>query len=323
MEFLEPMFAKATEELPKGAGWVFEPKYDGYRIQAHALAEGTAPPVVDLFSRRGRKVTKQFPEVATAVQKLRSTVGQDFIVDGEIVSAADDGFAGFQALQSRLGVESPFRIRMLAEHNPAALVCFDVLRVADHRLTRHSLTNRRQILATLLSAADCPVRIGSQDEVAETMLAFAHAQGLEGVMAKRANSVYRPGERGDWWLKYKFALRQEFVVAGYTASDSSAREFAALVLGYYQGGELVYAGRVGSGFSQQELSKTSRRLQGRVRQTCPFASQAPLRSPVTWVEPDTIVEVRFQEWTDENHIRFPRFLAHREDKLPQDVTRET
>lgn len=322
MEFLEPMFATASDHLPTDAGWLYEPKYDGYRIQVHATGCFGAP-LVDLFSRRGRKLTKQFPEVVGAVQDLRRSVGQDFSVDGEIVSAAADGFSGFQMLQSRLGVEQPFKIRMLAEHNPAALVCFDVLRVADHRLTKHPLTQRRQVLATLLSAPETSVRLGAQSDDRAALLAHAHAQGLEGVMAKRANSPYRSGERGPWWLKYKFALRQEFVVAGYTASDTSSRELGALVLGYYAGNALVYVGRVGSGFSQQELTRTFRRLLPLSRSTCPFPVPPALRSPVTWVDPEMVVEVRFQEWTDDDHIRFPRYLALRDDKPPHEVSRET
>jgi bifunctional non-homologous end joining protein LigD len=226
-------------------------------------------------------------------------------------------------LQSRLGVEQPFKIRMLALRNPAALVAFDVLEVGGQPLLARPLAERRQVLEALLEGAGHGLRLAHQGEDGRIMLARAHAELWEGVVAKRADGRYLPGQRGPAWRKYKETRRQEFVVAGFTESDAAGRPFAALVLGYHAGGRLVYAGCAGSGFTQRELARAEQRLRPLESEACPFAAVPALDDPVHWVRPTSVVEIRFQDWTGDGRIRFPVYLGFRQDKRPEEVIRET
>lgn len=315
---VEPMLAEGSDALPDGPGWLYEPKYDGMRALAYVESGG-----VTLLNRKGHSQTRQFPEIVEPLCALRAAVGRDFVLDGEIVAAVSDGFAGFQMLQSRIGVEQPFKIRMLALRNPAALVSFDVLEVGGQALLARPLHERRQVLEALLSGAESGLRLAHQGEDGRMMLARARAELWEGVVAKRADSRYLPGHRGPAWLKYKDTRRQEFLVAGFTESDAPGRAFAALVLGYHADGALVYAGCAGSGFTQRELARAEQRLRPLERATCPFRIPPALDAPVHWVEPREVVEVRFQDWTGEGSVRFPVYLGFRQDKRPEEVVRET
>lgn len=315
---IEPMLAETATALPDGPGWLYEPKYDGMRALAYAGESG-----VTLLSRKGHPQTRQFPEIVEPLRALRAAVGRDYLLDGEIVAAASDGFAGFQMLQSRLGVEQPFKIRMLALRNPAALVAFDVLEVGGQPLLARPLLERRQVLEALLEAPGEGLRLAHQGMDGRIMLARAHAELWEGVMAKRADARYFPGQRGPAWRKYKESRRQEFVVAGFTESEAPGRPFAALVLGYHAAGRLVYAGCAGSGFTQRELARAEQRLSPLACAACPLAAAPALDDPVHWVRPSEVVEVRFQNWTDDGRIRFPVYLGFRQDKRPEEVTRES
>jgi bifunctional non-homologous end joining protein LigD len=315
---VDPMLAESTDALPGGPGWLFEPKYDGMRALAYVEDAG-----VTLLSRKGHSQTRQFPEIVETLRTLHAAVGRDFVLDGEIVAAVSVGFAGFQMLQSRIGALQPFKIRMLALRNPAAFVSFDVLEVGGQALLTRPLFERREVLEALLAGAEGGLRIAHQGGDGRVLLARARAELWEGVVAKRADSRYLPGHRGPGWLKYKDTRRQEFVVAGFTATDAPGRPFAALVLGYYAGGSLVYAGCAGSGFTQRELARAEQRLRPLQRTGCPFQSTPDLDAPVHWVEPREVAEVRFQDWTDDGRIRFPVHLGFRQDKRPEEVVRET
>ncbi|MDB4952206.1 MAG: polymerase LigD, ligase domain protein [Gemmatimonadetes bacterium] len=315
---IQPMLAEAASVLPAGRGWLFEPKYDGVRVLARAGDDG-----VTLTSRKGNSLTRQFPDLVEPLRELRPGVGRDFLVDGEIVSTTSDGFAGFQMLQSRLGVEQPFRVRMLALRIPAALVAFDVLAVGGAALLDRPLAERRQVLEALLSDPPAGIRLGEQDEDGPALLARSLAERWEGLVAKRADSRYQPGQRAATWLKIKAARRQEFVVAGFTVSASEHREFAALVLGYHdERGDLVYAGSVGSGFTRRELADAHQRLRPLECPRCAFAAPPALDDPVRWTEPRLVAEVRFADWTADGRLRSPVFVAFRRDKEPREVVRE-
>jgi bifunctional non-homologous end joining protein LigD len=313
-----PMLAQPTDAIPEGPDWLHEQKYDGVRIEGHAGSAGVA-----LFTPNGHNKVRQFPEVADALRELHRLVGHDIVLDGELVAAASDGFTGFQLLQRRLPLEDPFRIRLLSRSIPAAFVGFDVLAVAARSLRDRPLRERRQVLNTLLSEPPPGLRLGLQDTSGATMLARARDEGWEGIVSKRADSPYLPGQRGPAWKKLKLAVRQEFVVGGFTASDAERRAFGALVVGYHDRGRLVYAGRVGTGFSEAELSRLAARLRSIQRSACPFAEEPRLDEPATWVDPRIVVDVRFNHWTEAGKVRWPRFLAVREDKRPEEVVRET
>jgi hypothetical protein len=215
---IEPMLATAAAVLPAGQGWLFEPKYDGVRVLAHGHAGGVA-----LVSRRGNSLTNQFPDVVEPLGALRSAVGRDFLLDGEIVSTTSDDFAGFQVLQSRLAVEKPFQIRMLALRIPAAFVGFDLLSVGGRALLDRPLAERRQVLEALLSAPPSGIRLAEQSEDGPVLLARSLAERWEGLVAKRADSRYLPGQRAATWLKIKAVRRQEFVVAVHGVRIGAAR----------------------------------------------------------------------------------------------------
>ena len=312
-----PMLAEPASALPSGLGWRFEPKYDGMRCVAVAGSAG-----VQLLTRSGNNDAKQFPEIVEAVAALRARVGQDLVLDGEVVACASDGFEGFAALQHRLGVQDEFRIRLLTKRCPAALVVFDVLVVGGTPLLGEPLDQRRRRLEEVLAGATSDhLRIADHSEDGGQMLERAFAEGWEGVIAKRAVSAYVPGGRGPAWLKYKPTMRQEFVIGGFTSSER--REYLrALVVGYYQGGRLVHAGEVGSGFSRRSLATIHRLLHPLTVNTCPFSDAPELRGPACWVEPCLVVEVRFQAWTHDRKLRFPRFVGLRSDKPALQVVRE-
>jgi bifunctional non-homologous end joining protein LigD len=312
-----PMLAEPTPTLPSGPGWRFEPKYDGMRCVAVATSAG-----VQLLTRSGNNDARQFPEVVEAVATLRARVGHDLVLDGEVVARVSDGFEGFAALQHRLGVQDEFRIRLLTKRCPAALVVFDLLVLGGTPLLSETLAFRRRRLEELLGGATSPgLRIAEHSEDGQEMLERALAEGWEGVIAKQAVSAYVPGGRGPAWLKYKSTLRQEFVIGGFTESDR--RDYLrALVVGYFRDGQLVHAGEVGSGFSRRSLAAVHQVLHPITISTCPFAEPPQTRAPATWVEPCVVAEVRFQDWTEEGKLRFPRFVGLRSDKPALQVVRE-
>ncbi|HEX6037927.1 non-homologous end-joining DNA ligase [Longimicrobium sp.] len=313
-----PMLAQPTDTVPEGPEWLHEQKYDGVRIEGHVGSASVA-----LFTANGHNKARQFPEVADAFRALHGLVGHDLVLDGEIVAAASDGFTGFQLLQRRLPLEDPFRIRLLSRSIPAAFVGFDVLAVAARSIRDRPLRERRQVLNTLLSEPPPGLRLALQDTAGVKMVARARAEDWEGIVSKRADSPYLPGQRGPAWRKLKLALRQEFVVGGFTTSTGERRAFGAVVVGYHDRGRLVYAGRVGTGFSEDELARMAARLRAIQRSACPFAEEPKLDEPATWVDPRIVIDVRFNHWTETGRIRWPRFLAVREDKRPEDVVRET
>jgi bifunctional non-homologous end joining protein LigD len=312
-----PMLALATPALPTGEGWRYEPKYDGMRLLALVTAT-----VIRLLSREGNDKARQFPEVVAALARLREAVGADFVLDCELVALASDGYAGFQALLSRINLEKSFRIRLLAEARPAALVAFDLLVLGSRPLLSRPLAARRQALATLLAGRTGPqIRLARHGRNGQRMLAYAVRRNLEGVVAKREDSPYQPDQRSALWLKYKLARRQEFVVGGYTDSPRRAH-FRALLLGCYDGDTLVYAGSVGAGFSRRSLAECHARLSALEPAFCPFGQVPDGNDPVHWTRPEVVVEVTFEQWPSDGKLRNPRFAGMRTDKRARAVVRE-
>ena len=310
------MLAQFTPVLPKGREWCFEPKYDGMRI----LAVGSS--VVRLLTRDGNDKARQFPEVVAAVEALRAAVGMDFVLDSELVALLSDGYAGFQTLLGRVNLDHAFRIRLRAQSRPASLVAFDLLALGLQPLVGLPFAQRRQRLTNLLAGrTNTALRLARQARNGERLLAYAVRRNLEGLVAKRLDGLYRAGARSNLWLKYKLTRRQEFVVAGYTESDRR-EHFRALVLGYYAGDRLVYAGTVGSGFSEKTLEECYALVANLGPAFCPFAAVPRVRGPVQWVRPEAVVEVKFAQWSDSGVLYTPRFAGLRTDKRARDVVRE-
>jgi bifunctional non-homologous end joining protein LigD len=301
----EPMLATLTEELPRGEGWEFEPKWDGYRALAYVRG-GEAK----LFSRRGNDLTQRFAPVAKELVKALRT--PDAVVDGEVVALDEHGKPSFSAMQqgsTRLAYE-----------------VFDVLEADGEALVGLTLTERRTRLEKLL-ARNAVVQLSGSFQDGEALLEAAREQGLEGVMAKRSASRYLEGKRTRDWLKIKTHGRQEFVICGYTKGQGRrSSSFGSLVLGVHRGEEWEWVGNVGTGFSEGVIDELLAKLEPLRRDDSPFPVVPKMpkvrKGDVVWVEPRLVAEVEFAEWTHDGHLRAPSFQGLRDDKPAEDVRRE-
>jgi bifunctional non-homologous end joining protein LigD len=312
---LEPMYATLVKEPPRDDGWAWELKWDG--VRALGYVDGGR---IRLVSRNGNDVTRRYPEL----RALGATLGaRDAILDGEIVTFDANGRPDFQLLQRRMHVESDSAIRRLQQELPVVYVLFDVLWLDGHSLIDRPYTERRDALVSLgLTGASWqtpPHELGDGATTIEVSKQF----GLEGVLAKRAASPYRPGKRTREWLKLKHQLRQEFVVGGFSHGEGRrGGGIGALLIGYYEDdGTLRYAGKVGTGFTDAELERLARLLEPHRRDTNPFGAGRPPRDAV-WVEPNVVVEVAFSEWTGGGAARHPSYFGTRDDKDAREVHRE-
>ncbi|HEX6808054.1 MAG TPA: non-homologous end-joining DNA ligase [Gemmatimonadaceae bacterium] len=316
---LEPMLARVGSDVPHDDGWTFEPKYDGIRVLAYATADQ-----VRLMTRNDLDKSKQFPEIVDALEQLAARARRPLVLDGEIVALERGKPGRFQGLQSRLHVQGEADIKQLVNGAPAALMAFDLLLDGNDVLVGEPWTERRKLLELRLrNRTGTHLRLGdSAPGGAREMLRKARAAGWEGIMAKRTDAPYALGQRSNAWLKLKLERRQEFVVGGYTEPRKSRQYLGALLVGYYDGHRLVYAGHVGGGFDHESLREVHAQLAKRARKTSPFANPPKPNEPAHWVRPTLVVEVKFNEWTADGLLRQPVFLGTRDDKDASTVTRE-
>jgi bifunctional non-homologous end joining protein LigD len=305
---VNPMLAMAVTELPSDQGWGFEFKWDGVRALIDVSEHGVA-----IRSRAGHEVTVAYPELAT----LAGKVG-DALLDGEIVAFVD-GLPSFGRLQARIHVRSAAEARRLAADAPVTYVAFDLLRRFGVDLSGRPYAERRATLERwALERPDWTISPMFDDGVATAAAAREH--GLEGVVAKRLGAPYRAGARSPDWRKLRFLRAGDFLVIGWEAADDRPGELSSLVLGYHRaGGELAYAGKVGSGLSTQLAARLQAALVGRTG--CPLPTPPP-RSPgrtAHWVEPRLVVEVEFASWTADERLRHPVFRGMRPDKRPEEA----
>lgn len=314
--FVEPMKALLTGELPKGRQWVYEIKFDGFRALA-VKSKGK----VSLVSRNGKDMTRRYPEVAQALEQFPS---DSAVLDGEVVAVDAQGRSSFQLLQSYLapGNSKP----------PLLYYVFDILNLDGRSLVGLPLTERKEILERLLHGLPDTVRFSAAIEAESSrLLNEMKRRGLEGVIAKRKDSRYEPGRRSGAWAKFKWSNEQEFVIGGFTPPKGNRRYFGAILAGYYEREKLLFASKVGAGFSTTQLRSLHGRFQKLRRSDCPFAN-LPERIPggltaaamrkCTWLKPELVCQVRFTEWTRDNHLRHPLFLGLREDKTAREVVKE-
>lgn len=291
-------------------GWVYERKLDGERCLAVRDGRGTR-----LYTRSGRDVTVSFPEVAEALERQAST---DFVMDGEVV-AFEGSRTSFARLQPRIHVSSAERARRSGVR--VHYYVFDLLRADGDDLRGLPLLERKRRLRKVV-AFDDPVRYTPHRVSADAdYLADICSRGWEGLIAKRADSTYSAG-RTDRWLKFKCESGQELVVVGWTDPAGSRVALGALLLGYYREDDLVYAGKVGTGFSDSVLRDLHARLSRLERKSSPCTAGSMPRSAVHWARPELVAEVAFTEWTRNGQLRHPRFLGLRRDKKAKDVVRE-
>jgi bifunctional non-homologous end joining protein LigD len=310
---VRPMLADTADAPFSSAEWVFELKYDGYRFLASRAGEE-----VRLLTRSGRDAAATFPEVADA---LRSIGCARFIADGEIVVHDEAGLPSFQRLQRRAGLTRAVDVRRATVELPATMYLFDLVAIGDHDLRDLPLIARKAVLRRLLSAGG-PLRYSDHVETdGEALYAQVRRLGLEGIVAKKAQSRYRSGRSAEW-LKIRAHRRDDFVVVGFTQPKGARGGFGALHLAAYEGDALVYCGQVGSGFTQRQLDETYAALQRTVLPAAPCAG-APAGKGHTWVAPTRVADVRYAEWTAEGVLRQPVFLGFRDDKTPEECTRPT
>jgi bifunctional non-homologous end joining protein LigD len=302
----KPMLATLAEDLPKGAGWLFEPKWDGYRTVAYV--RGSEP---KLLSRRDLDLTQRFASVARALPGALRT--PHCVLDGEVCALDEQGRATFSAMQ-RGRTELVYYL-------------FDLLELEGRPLVDLTFTERRKRLEELVVRGNPVVAISETFEDGEGLLKAAREQGLEGVVAKKASSKYEEGRRNRNWLKVKTTQRQEFVVVGYTKGQGRrASSFGSLVLAVRRGANLVWVGNVGTGFNEAEIERLLGKLRPLERKTPPLEPVPKMprvrKGDVVWVTPKLVAEIEFAEWTHDGHLRAPRYLGLREDKAPEDVRRE-
>src|SRR5215469_7442196 len=313
--FIEPMLCGAVSELPSGPEWSYELKLDGYRglaIKAGGLCK--------LLSRNGKDLTARFRVITRALQPLPD----DTMLDGEIVALDGEGRPSFSLLQNSRG----------RDHTLAFYV-FDLLLLAGEDLKGSPLEARRQMLRTkLLPQLAEPIRLSESFDVpADQLIRVIQESGLEGVIAKRRDSLYEPGRRSGAWRKMRLNRGQEFVIGGYVPA---AENFDSILVGYYHGKDLMFAARVRAGFVPAVRALLFDRFPGLDIEQCPFRNLPEARKgrwgegltaedmkECRWLRPRLVCAVEFVEWTEANHLRPARFIGLREDKAPTLVVRES
>ncbi|HKY32504.1 MAG TPA: DNA ligase D [Candidatus Polarisedimenticolia bacterium] len=309
---LQPMLAEIGKAVFNHPDWMWEPKLDGYRVLAFIDGEE-----VRLVSRRGMDLTPSFPGLAG---ELRKQEAGGMILDGEIVAFDADGKPSFNALQNRAKPKTAVELAAAERSVPVVFYCFDLLHFAGMDLRGSPYGDRRRYLSQcLLPTTRVQLVHASDDGVVLNQAALA--SGLEGVLGKRKDSRYEAGRRSGVWLKIKPIRTADFVVGGYTRGKGSRSALGALLVGYWDKGKLRFASHVGSGFDDRTVAEIKASLKPLEQDDCPFAERPELPNPTTWVEPRMVVEVKFQGWTEDGHLRAPVFLRARDDVKPRDVRR--
>ena len=315
--FVSPMLCEPVRELPRGDGWIFEIKLDGFRI----IASKGKGDEVTLWSRNGNSLNRKFFYIADALKFLP----QETILDGELVALDDEGRPQFSLLQS---------FRSAAER--VRFVAFDILRLRGRDLTKLPLPERKEILEREVRGRAPQILVTDFAEGnAAAMLREVRQTKLEGLISKRKNSAYEAGERSGAWVKHRVNQGQEFVVGGYVPGTHGIE---ALLVGFYRGKDLLYVVSLRAGFTEHTREQVFAKIKDLVTDDCPFANlpQEGSRSrwggegmtsekmrKVRWVKPKMVVQVEFVEWTGDTHLRHAKFTGIREDKKAKDVVKES
>ncbi len=310
---IEPMQATPKEGAFSDPAWLFEPKMDGIRALAF-VRHGK----VTLRTRKGNDVTRQYPALAAFLAKQPVA---EAVFDGEIVSFDDGGRPSFERLQQRMNLTNDVEIREADRLVPVVFYAFDLPYVDGVDLTKTPLWLRKETLERVLFPSRHARYLEHFDVDGETAYHAAMDLGLEGLVAKRRDSVYESGRRSSRWLKLKGKRTDEFVVGGFTPGNGGrASSFGALIVGQYDAeNRLIPCGRVGGGFDDRTLKEVRARLDPLVRKTTPFHGKPEGVTSATWTEPRLVVEVQFTEWTSDGNLRAPVFLRIRDDKEADDV----
>jgi bifunctional non-homologous end joining protein LigD len=317
--FVEPMKPRLVEKAPPGGDWLYELKFDGIRAIAIKIDNK-----VSLVSRNGNDLGARFPEIVAAVKNL---LVAECVIDGEVVALDEKGRSSFQVLQAR---------EMEGKKSPIYFYVFDLLQLEGKSLISLPLEQRKKFLEQLCGGAGEPIRFsGEIGGDAQALLAEVKRRGLEGIIGKHRNSVYEPGRRSGAWIKLKCVNEQEFVIGGYTPPGGSRKYFGAILVGFYKNDHLMFAGKVGSGFTAKSLSILHKKFRSEERDDCPFADlpskqggqwvqgiTPSMMRKMHWVNPAFVAQIKFAEWTRDGKLRQPVFLGLREDKKASEVRRE-
>jgi bifunctional non-homologous end joining protein LigD len=301
-EFRPPALCTLVDQVPAGNGWLHEIKYDGYRALI-AVGGGKA----QVFTRSGLDWSEKFPGIVAAAAELPVTAA---LIDGEIV-AFKDGRPDFSTLKDAIGSDRPM-----------SLFAFDLLSLDGEDLTDLPLVQRKERLRAIIPKGDETIQFAEHiTGSGEALFDKLCAEGLEGVVSKRADSRY-PSARSRDWLKIKCLRRQEFVIVGWLPSDKARRGLKSLLLGVNRDGKLAYVGKVGTGFTQDRMAELRQLLDARARKTAPVEAPRAMVRGAHWVRPDLVAEIAFTETTPDGLLRHPSFIGLREDKPAEQVVEE-
>lgn len=311
---IQPMQAVLGDRPFSSPDFIYEIKFDGVRALAFLRDDGTA----SLVSRNQRELTTRFPELADIGAHF---LAGELIVDGEIAALDERGISRFQLLQSRINLSGAVNIEQAGRSTPAYYYVFDILYLDGRDLTMLPLERRKEILARIFMPHRHIRPSATINEQGEAFYLAAGENGLEGIMAKRKSSSYQQKRSRDW-IKLKVISQQEFVIGGYTRPRGTRSGFGALLIGYYDGARLVYAGHVGSGFNEDMLKDLYGRMKQLKRPEPPFDKEPKTNEPAQWIEPELVAEIKFTEWTRDGNLRHPVFLGLRSDVDAREVVRE-
>jgi bifunctional non-homologous end joining protein LigD len=311
-DFVEPMECEIVSELREGSEWVYEVKLDGYRAIAVKFENK-----VSLFSRRRKSFNQQYPYIVEALSDLPTGT----VIDGEIVALDDSGRPVFNLLQNYR--RDAGRIRYFV---------FDLLCYQNRDTTRLPLVERRDLLRSLKFKSPRIQFVDYLETKAADIVAAVKEQGLEGVNAKRRDSLYQPGRRTGAWVKYRISQGQEFVIGGYFPGPHG---FDSVIVGYYSGKDLMYVARTRNGFVPASRQSLFEKLRPLTAPDCPFVNlpetqpsrfgrelDAETMKKAVWLRPELVAQIDFLEWTGADRLRHSKFVRLREDKLAQDVVKE-
>ncbi|MEY2479963.1 MAG: bifunctional non-ous end joining protein LigD [Verrucomicrobiota bacterium] len=318
--FIEPMKPKLLEKPPGGGDWLYELKFDGIRALAIKIDKK-----VSLISRNENELGGRFPEIVVAVKALPL---HECVIDGEIVALDEEGRSSFQLLQGR---------EMGGTKAPEYFYVFDLLQMNGRNTTGLSLTQRKELLEKICDDANEPIRFSSEITGDPTnLLGEVKRRGLEGIVGKQRRSAYEAGRRSGAWIKLKCVNEQELVIGGFTPPQGARKYFGAILVGYYKDKRLLFAGKVGTGFTGKSLSILYRQFQKEERDDCPFADlpskqggawvqgiTPSMMRKMHWVNPVFVCQIKFAEWTRDGKLRQPVFLGMREDKSAREIVRES
>jgi bifunctional non-homologous end joining protein LigD len=317
--FVDPMKPRLVQTPPTAGDWIYELKFDGIRLIAVRTGKK-----VSLLSRNKNELAGRFPEIVEAVKSLPA---RECVIDGEVVALDEEGRSSFQLLQAR---------EMEGRKSPVYFYAFDLLQLDGKSLIGLPLEARKNVLEKLCADAGDPIRYsGVIGGDAKALLDEVKQRGLEGIVGKQRTSVYETGRRSGAWIKLKCANKQEFVIGGYTPPQGSRKHFGAILVGYYENKGLVFAGKVGTGFTTEWLSVLHKKFRAEERNDCPFVDlpskqngqwvlgiTPSMMRKMHWVNPVFVCEIKFAEWTRDGKLRAPVFLGLREDKKASDVARD-